>query len=74
MEITEKAVVFAVTGEADLWIADLDNGTVKRLGAPTGELAQVADLRKNGGTFVKKVDFAIAVSSAAAVFSGHVDG
>ncbi|MEX2692804.1 hypothetical protein [Rhizobium mongolense] len=71
----EKAVVFGIAGQADLWIADLDAGTVKSLGSPVGELAQVVgDVRKTGGTFVKKVDFAIAVSSAQTVFSGHVDG
>lgn len=68
-----KAVVFGVAGEAGLWIADLEAGTVKPLDPLTGDLAKAADIRKTGGTFVKKVDFAIAVSAAAAAFSGHVE-
>jgi hypothetical protein len=67
------AVVFGIAGEAGLWVADLDAGTVKPLDAATGDLAKAADIRKAGGTFVKKVDFAVAVSSAKAVFSGHVE-
>jgi hypothetical protein len=67
------AVVFGVAGEADLWVADLAAGTVKRLDAATGDLAKAADIRKAGGIFVKKIDFALAVSSAKDVFSGHVE-
>jgi hypothetical protein len=69
-----NAVVFGIAGKAGLWVADLKAGTVKPLDSPTGELARIAELRKSGGTFVKKVDFAIAVSSAKDVFSGHFDG
>lgn len=68
-----KAVVFGVAGEKGLWVADLEAGTVKPLD-PTGDLAKAADIRTTGGTFVKNVDFAIGVSSAKAVFSGHVVG
>lgn len=67
-----KAVVFGIAGDDKLWIADLDAGTVQQLDA-TGELAKVADLRKAGVTVVKKVDFALAVSTAKAAFSGHVE-
>jgi hypothetical protein len=67
-------VVFGVAGETDLWIADIKAGTVNRLDAITGDLAQAAGLRKFGGAFVKDVDFAIAVSSAKEVFAGHVVG
>ncbi|OWW04069.1 hypothetical protein ATY81_17215 [Rhizobium sp. R72] len=66
------AVVFGVEGDANLWVADLKAGTVKQL-APAGELARIADLRKAGATVVKKVDFAIAVSTAKAAFSGHFE-
>jgi hypothetical protein len=69
-----NVVVFGVTGETDLWIADLQAGTVKRLDAVTGDLAQAAGLRKSGGTVVKNVDFAVGVSSAKEVFAGHFDG
>ncbi|MBZ9792377.1 hypothetical protein K9B32_20025 [Rhizobium sp. 3T7] len=67
-----RAVVFGIAGDAKLWIADLDAGTVKEL-TPTGELAKVVDLRKAGATLVKKVDFAVAVSTAKAAFSGHFE-
>jgi len=67
-----RAVVFGIAGDTKLWVADLDAGTVKQL-APAGELAKVADLRKAGATIVKKVDFAVAVSTAKAVFSGHFE-
>jgi len=68
-----RAVVFGIAGDAKLWIADLDAGTVKPLDGATGDLAKVADLRKSGASVVKKVDFAIAVSSAKSAFSGHVE-
>lgn len=68
-----KAVIIGIPGETGLWLADLDAGTVKPLN-PTGDLATVSDLRKTGGTFVKGVDLAVAVSSAQVALSGHVDG
>ncbi|API50546.1 hypothetical protein BMW22_01850 [Rhizobium leguminosarum] len=67
-----KAVIIGIPGEAGLWLADLDAGTVKPLN-PTGELATANGLRK-AGTFVKSVDLAVAVSSAQVALSGHVDG
>jgi hypothetical protein len=69
-----SVVVFGVAGQDDLWIADLQAGTVKRLDGVTGDLAQAAGLRKAGGTVVKNVDFAVGVSSAKEVFAGHFDG
>ncbi|CAN7506554.1 hypothetical protein [Rhizobium leguminosarum] len=68
-----KAVIIGIPGEAGLWLADLGAGTVKPLN-PTGDLATANDLRKTGGTFVKGVDLAVAVSSAQVALSGHVDG
>ncbi|OAV52724.1 hypothetical protein A6U98_28465 [Rhizobium sp. WYCCWR10014] len=68
-----KAVIIGIPGEAGLWLVDLDTGTVKPLN-PTGELATANGLRKAGGTFVKGVDLAVAVSSAQVALSGHVDG
>lgn len=67
-----KAVIIGIPGEAGLWLADLDAGTVKPLN-PTGELATANGLRKVGGTFVKNLDFAVAVSSAQVALSGHVE-
>jgi hypothetical protein len=69
-----EVVVFGVAGETGLWLADLKAGTVKPLDAVTGDLAKAADLRKFGGAFVKNVDFAVGVSSAKEVFSGHFEG
>ncbi|MBB3134268.1 hypothetical protein FHS26_001998 [Rhizobium pisi] len=68
-----KAVIIGIPGETGLWLADLGTGTVKPLN-PTGDLATANDLRKVGGTFVKGVDLAVAVSSAQVALSGHVDG
>lgn len=69
-----KVVVIGIPGETGLWLADLDNGTVRPLNSVTGELASVNALRKPGSAFVKNVDLAVAVSSADVVFGGHVDG
>ncbi|KKZ86512.1 hypothetical protein [Rhizobium phaseoli] len=68
-----KAVIIGIPGEAGLWLADLNAGTVTQL-SPTEDLATASSLRKAGGTFVKSVDFAVAVSSAQVALSGHVDG
>ncbi|NKL09856.1 MULTISPECIES: hypothetical protein [Rhizobium] len=67
------AVIIGIPGEAGLWLADLNAGTVKPLN-PTGDLANANDLRKVGGTLVKDVDFAVAVSTAQVALSGHFDG
>jgi hypothetical protein len=69
-----EVVVLGVDGEDDLWIADFKAGTLQRLDGVSGELAQAADLRKAGGVVIKKVNFAVAVSSAKEVFGGHFDG
>ncbi|EPE94581.1 hypothetical protein [Rhizobium grahamii] len=68
-----KAIVFGVEGDDKLFIADLEAGTVKTLDSSAGDLAKIAALRKGGLKVVKKVDFAVAVSSAKAAFSGHVE-
>ncbi|MNY83844.1 hypothetical protein D3C86_2269110 [compost metagenome] len=54
---------------------DIDAGTVTPLQVPAGtDLASAVKQREAGGTLIKNVDFAVAVSSAQTVFSGHVDG
>ncbi|MBB3319699.1 MULTISPECIES: hypothetical protein [unclassified Rhizobium] len=68
-----KAVVFGVEGDDTLYIADLEAGTVKALDSAPGDLGKIAAMRKGGVKVVKKVDFAVAVSSAKAAFSGHVE-
>ena len=69
-----KVVVIGIPGEPGLWMADLANGTVRPLDQVTGDLATLNGYRKPGSAIVKNVDFAVAVSSADEVFSGHFDG
>ncbi|OBZ94950.1 hypothetical protein ADU59_14225 [Pararhizobium polonicum] len=70
-----KVVVIGIPGESGLWLADLTAGTVTQLPKPlSGELATAESLRHSGGAVVKGVDFAVAVSSADQVFSGHFEG
>lgn len=59
-----KVVILGLTGEQGLWVVDLEAGVVLPLDeAPTGEMAQAASLRKVGGTVVKGVNFAVAVTT-----------
>ena len=67
-------VVIGVEGSKDVWIADLDAGTVSKLEEVTGELAKANELRNAGATIVKGANLAVAVSTAQEVFSGHVVG
>ena len=70
-----KVVVLGVAGDADLWVADLDAGTVTRLAQPaSGALKAAADLRAAGAAVVKGVDFAVAVASGTSAAAGHLDG
>lgn len=68
-----KVILIGVEGEDGLWLVDLESRKVEPFNDPTGDLAKVTDLRKLGGTFVKNVNFALGVSSAKVIFSGHVD-
>ncbi|MBB4526451.1 hypothetical protein ACU8NH_34750 (plasmid) [Rhizobium leguminosarum] len=68
-------VVISVEGREELWVADLDNGTVVPLPAPkSGGLKVVTDLRATGTTLTKGVNIAVVVKSAEAALSGHYDG
>lgn len=70
-----KVVIFGVTGEEGLWVADLDTGTVAPLPSPTtGPLKMAADLRAGGASVIKGVDLAVVVQSTAAVAAGHLVG
>lgn len=70
-----NVVVIGISGESGLWLADLAAGTVTQLPQPlSGQLASAEALRRSGAAVVKGVDFAVAVSSAGPVFSGHFDG
>jgi len=68
-------VVISVEGREELWVADLDNGTVVPLPAPkSGGLKVVTDLRATGTTLTKGANIAVVVKSAEAALSGHYDG
>ncbi|MEI1247704.1 hypothetical protein [Rhizobium aouanii] len=68
-------VVISVEGRDELWIADLDNGTIVPLPEPkSGGLKVVTDLRATGTTLTKGVNIAVVVKSAEAALSGHYDG
>ncbi|PWW03562.1 hypothetical protein DFR52_101243 [Hoeflea marina] len=69
-----KNVVFGLPGEAGLWIADLDAGTVAPLEVEAGSALATADeLRRGGATVVKGVNLALSVDIAGAAFSGFMD-
>jgi len=68
-------VIISVDGRDELWIADLDNGTVVPLPEPKSrDLKVVTDLRATGTTLTKGVNIAVVVKSAEAALSGHYDG
>ena len=70
-----RVVVIGLPGDDQLYIADIDAGTVQPMQPPVaGPLAEANDLRKAGGTIVKDVNLAIAVSSSEEAFSGVFDG
>lgn len=70
-----NVVVIGIAGEKDLWIADLDAGTVIKSPAPSAGALQVAnDLRNTGTTVTKGVNLAVRATSAAAVSGGYMDG
>ncbi|WP_105386598.1 hypothetical protein [Neorhizobium alkalisoli] len=70
-----RIVVIGLPGDEQLYLADLDAGTVHPMTAPTsGPLATANDLRRAGGTIVKGVNLAVAVSSSEQAASGVFDG
>ena len=70
-----KVVVLGVPGEAGLWVADLDAGTVTAFQPPAGSALEAASkLRASGAAILKGVDFSVAVESVDDAFSGHLDG
>jgi hypothetical protein len=69
-----KVVVIGIPGEAGLWLADIDAGTVTAMESPAeGPLAAANKLRAGGSIVTKGVDFAVVISSAAKVSSGLLD-
>jgi hypothetical protein len=70
-----NVVVFGLIGEPDLWIADLESGTVRKIDPPsTGALKAADDLRRSGASVSKGVNLALLASSSDAVASGQFDG
>ncbi|WP_426230781.1 hypothetical protein [Pararhizobium sp. DWP3-4] len=68
-----KVVVIGFPGDKKLYLADVDAGTIKELTGVTGSLDSANQLRVSGGTVIKGVDFAVAVSAAASVSAGLFD-
>jgi hypothetical protein len=70
-----RVVVIGVVGEKDLYVADLDAGTVTPLAAPTsGSLQTVVDLRSAGATVIKGLDVGVSVTSVEDAAHGRFDG
>jgi hypothetical protein len=70
-----KVVVIGLPGEAGLWVADLDAGTVTPFQPKAGSPLDSANkLRASGAAIIKGVDFSVVVNAAAEAFSGHLDG
>ncbi|MGK6317457.1 hypothetical protein [Neorhizobium sp. DT-125] len=70
-----RVVVIGLPGDDQLYVADIDAGTVQPIQPPaSGPLAAANDLRNAGGTIVKDVNLAVAVSSSGQAFSGVFDG
>ncbi|NKK82179.1 hypothetical protein [Rhizobium leguminosarum] len=62
-------------GDDDLWVGDLDAGTVVPLpSSKSGGLKAVTELRATGSIVTKGVNLAVVVKSAEAALSGHCDG
>jgi hypothetical protein len=83
-----RVVIIGLPGDNQLYLADIDAGTVLPMQPPvsgagtvlpmqppvSGPLAAANDLRNAGGTIVKDVNLAVAVSSSEQAFSGVFDG
>jgi hypothetical protein len=60
-----KVVILGLTGEEGLWNVDIEAGTVIPLAAPiSGDISTASSYRKVGASFIKGVNFAVAVSTA----------
>ncbi len=70
-----KIVVLGLKGEAGLWAADLDAGTVTPITEPlAGDMATVGPWRQNGVAIMKGVDVAVAVMTPAEAAGGLHEG
>jgi hypothetical protein len=69
-----KIVVIGIPGDTQLYLADIDAGTVTPLSPPAGSDLGVADQLRNGGAvIVSGVNLAVAVGSAGDAGSGKFD-
>lgn len=70
-----NAVLFGLPGHKDLWLADLEAGTVTKVPTPAdGPLAQADQHRSGGAPLIKDVDLAVAISSGSEIAAGFMDG
>lgn len=76
-----RFVIFTVEGEDDVWLADLDGGTVRKVGpaevdaagaAEAGFLTVALKARGLGYTLLKGVDLAVATSSREDATAKHM--
>jgi hypothetical protein len=59
-----RFAVFGFPGETQLWLADLEMGSIAPLEMPDGgTLAFANELRAKGTTFTKGVDFAVSIDT-----------
>lgn len=64
-------VILGLTGEEGLWVVDLEAGAVLPLeSAPEGDMAKAASFRGVGASFIKGVNFAVHVTTAAQAAEG----
>lgn len=76
-----KFVLFGLEGEAGVWLADLEAGTVSEVDPAAAEAAGAADAgfvstalkaRENGYSIVKGVNFAVATTSRSDASAHHM--
>lgn len=63
-----KVVVIGIEGEAGLWMADLDAGTVTAIDAPTA-----ADPRREGEVVIRGVNLAALAQTSEPLSGGYMD-
>ena len=68
-----KVVVIGFPGDAKLYLADMDLGTISELENGRDLLGSPRQIEDLGGAVIKDVDFAVAISSAAPVSAGLFD-
>lgn len=70
-----KLVILKITGDDQLYAADLEAGTVVAVdGQPIGELASLLVLAQSGAVVTKGVNAAIALDPSASIASSFHEG